>query len=141
MSDLSNDSGAGGATANGNGAVTPGASDASKTRTKAGGAAGSAAPAPNAGSAKTSGSAAGASTSGATSGATSASDNDDIGQSEGVSRLKATIQKLEDRAGELRRWGAARQDDAREIVEDKPLVVVGAALGVGLLLGILAARV
>jgi ElaB/YqjD/DUF883 family membrane-anchored ribosome-binding protein len=56
-------------------------------------------------------------------------------------RLRATLQQLETRAEELRRWGMARQEMAREVVEDRPLAVVGVAFGVGLLLGLIASRV
>ena len=57
-----------------------------------------------------------------------------------TSRLRATLQKIEARADELRRWGMARQDMAREVVEERPLAVVGTAFGVGLLLGLIASR-
>jgi ElaB/YqjD/DUF883 family membrane-anchored ribosome-binding protein len=57
------------------------------------------------------------------------------------SRLRATLQKIEARADELRRWGSQRQEMAREVVEERPLVVIGAAFGVGLLIGLLSARI
>ena len=56
-------------------------------------------------------------------------------------RLRATLQQIETRAQELRRWGQARQEMAREVVEERPLAVVGVAFGVGLLLGLIASRV
>ena len=56
-------------------------------------------------------------------------------------RLRATLQQIETRAEELRRWGMARQEMAREVVEERPLAVVGVAFGVGLLLGLIASRV
>ncbi len=57
------------------------------------------------------------------------------------SRLRATLQQIETRAEELRRWGMARQEMAREVVEERPLAVVGTAFAVGLLLGLIASRV
>ena len=57
------------------------------------------------------------------------------------SRLRATLQQIEARAEELRRWGMARQEMAREVVEERPLAVVATAFGVGLLLGLVASRV
>ncbi len=56
-------------------------------------------------------------------------------------RLRATLQQIETRAEELRRWGMARREMAQEVVEDRPLAVVGVAFGVGLLLGLIASRV
>jgi ElaB/YqjD/DUF883 family membrane-anchored ribosome-binding protein len=60
---------------------------------------------------------------------------------EELSRIKAALQKIEARAEELRRWGMARQEMAREVVEERPLAVVGAAFGVGLLIGLISSRV
>lgn len=56
-------------------------------------------------------------------------------------RLRATLQQIESRAEELRRWGMARREMAQEVVEERPLAVVGVAFGVGLLLGLIASRV
>jgi ElaB/YqjD/DUF883 family membrane-anchored ribosome-binding protein len=67
--------------------------------------------------------------------------NASFAESEESSRLRATLQKIEARADELRRWGSARQEMAREVVEERPLVVIGAAFGVGLLIGLLSARI
>ncbi len=63
------------------------------------------------------------------------------GSSAEESRLRATLQQIETRAEELRRWGMARQEMAREVVEERPLAVVGVAFGVGLLLGLVASRI
>jgi ElaB/YqjD/DUF883 family membrane-anchored ribosome-binding protein len=60
---------------------------------------------------------------------------------EELSRIKAALQKIEARAEELRRWGMARQEMAREVVEERPLAVVGAAFGVGLLIGLISSRI
>jgi ElaB/YqjD/DUF883 family membrane-anchored ribosome-binding protein len=62
-------------------------------------------------------------------------------ESEDLSRIKAALQKIESRAEELRRWGRARQEMAREVVEERPLAVVGAAFGVGLLIGLISSRI
>jgi ElaB/YqjD/DUF883 family membrane-anchored ribosome-binding protein len=56
-------------------------------------------------------------------------------------RLRATLQSIESRAQDMRRWAMTQQDTAREVIEDKPMVVVGAAFGIGLVLGLLAAKV
>ena len=67
-------------------------------------------------------------------------DQDDAG-----SRLRASLNKIADRADEIRAWGMDRQeaarDAARDLVDAKPLTVVGAAFGIGLLLGLVASRV
>lgn len=56
------------------------------------------------------------------------------------SALRARLQEIEDRARELQRWALARQEQAREVVEERPLAVVGTAFGVGLLLGLMMSR-
>lgn len=68
-------------------------------------------------------------------GSSAAQDSDEGGQ------LRASLKGIEDRAQEIRAWSAARQEDARDLVEARPLAVVGAAFGVGLLLGLVASRV
>jgi ElaB/YqjD/DUF883 family membrane-anchored ribosome-binding protein len=57
------------------------------------------------------------------------------------SRVRAALQAIEERAQELRRWGMAGQERAREAVEEHPLTIVGAAFGVGLLIGLLTSRI
>ena len=64
----------------------------------------------------------------------------DAAISEAQSRLRATLQSIEARSQELRRWAAAQQDTAREVIEDKPVAVIASAFGVGLVLGVLASR-
>lgn len=59
---------------------------------------------------------------------------------EAQARLKATLTSIEARSQELRRWASAQQDTAREVIEDKPVAVVASAFGIGLVLGLLAAR-
>ena len=55
-------------------------------------------------------------------------------------KLRASLETIEARAGEIRRWSEARADAARDVVEDHPLTVAASAFGVGLLIGLLAAR-
>jgi ElaB/YqjD/DUF883 family membrane-anchored ribosome-binding protein len=62
------------------------------------------------------------------------------GDSEARRKLRASLEAIEARAGEIRRWSEARTDAARDVVEDHPLTVTASAFGVGLLLGLLAAR-
>lgn len=57
------------------------------------------------------------------------------------SRLRASLQAIESRADDMRRWAMSQQDTAREVIEHKPLVVVASAFGIGLVLGLLASRV
>lgn len=62
------------------------------------------------------------------------------GVGEEPSRLRASLQSIEARSQELRRWAADQQDTAREVIEDKPVAVIASAFGIGLVLGVLAAR-
>lgn len=61
-------------------------------------------------------------------------------ESEARKRLRASLETIETKAAEIRRWSAARSDAARDVVEDHPLTVTASAFGVGLLIGLLAAR-
>lgn len=64
----------------------------------------------------------------------------DQGESEAKRKLRASLETIEARASEIRRWSQARTDAARDVVEDHPLTVAASAFGVGLLIGLLAAR-
>lgn len=55
-------------------------------------------------------------------------------------KLKASLEAIEAKASEIGRWSAERSEAARDVVEDHPLVVTASAFGVGLLIGLLAAR-
>lgn len=55
-------------------------------------------------------------------------------------KLKASLEAIEAKASEIRRWGSERTDVARDVVEDHPLVVTASAFAVGLLIGLLAAK-
>lgn len=59
---------------------------------------------------------------------------------EAIKRLQAAVEQIEERAVELRQWADVRAEQARELIEEKPLTIVGAAFGVGLLLGLIASR-
>lgn len=59
---------------------------------------------------------------------------------EDQSRLRASLKSIEARSQELRRWAASQQDTAREVIEDKPVAVIASAFGIGLLLGVMAAK-
>jgi ElaB/YqjD/DUF883 family membrane-anchored ribosome-binding protein len=61
-------------------------------------------------------------------------------ESDGRRKLKASLEAIEAKAGEIRRWSAARGEVARDVVEEHPLAVTASAFGVGLLIGLLAAR-
>ena len=61
-------------------------------------------------------------------------------ESDARGKLKASLETIEAKAAEIRRWGAERSEVARDVVEDHPLVVTASAFGVGLLIGLLAAR-
>jgi ElaB/YqjD/DUF883 family membrane-anchored ribosome-binding protein len=56
-------------------------------------------------------------------------------------KLKARLEAIESKAAEIRRWTAERGEVARDVVEDHPLAVTASAFGVGLLIGLLAARI
>jgi ElaB/YqjD/DUF883 family membrane-anchored ribosome-binding protein len=62
------------------------------------------------------------------------------GETEARRKLRASLEAIEARASEIRRWSLARTDDARDVVEDHPLGATATAFGVGLLIGLLAAR-
>jgi ElaB/YqjD/DUF883 family membrane-anchored ribosome-binding protein len=62
------------------------------------------------------------------------------GDSEAKRKLRASLEAIEARAGEIHRWSQQRTDAARDVVEDHPLTVAASAFGVGLLIGLLAAR-
>ena len=59
---------------------------------------------------------------------------------EAIKRLQQAVERIEDHAVELRQWAEVRTAQARELIEEKPLTIVGAAFGVGLLLGLIASR-
>ena len=59
---------------------------------------------------------------------------------EAIKRLQQAVERIEERAVELRQWADVRAEQARELIEEKPLTIVGAAFGVGLLLGLIASR-
>lgn len=61
-------------------------------------------------------------------------------ETEARRKLRATLETIEARAGEIRRWSEQGADAARDVVEDHPLTVAASAFGVGLLIGLLAAR-
>ena len=58
----------------------------------------------------------------------------------GIDRLRVSLERLEDKLTEARVWGQAKSERARELIEEQPLMAVGAAFGVGLLLGLIASR-
>lgn len=62
------------------------------------------------------------------------------GSDEEQSRLRASLKSIEARSQELRRWAASQQDTAREVIEDRPVAVIASAFGIGLVLGVLAAK-
>ncbi|MGZ8363230.1 MAG: glycine zipper domain-containing protein [Caulobacteraceae bacterium] len=59
---------------------------------------------------------------------------------EGIDRLRVSLERLENKLTDARVWGQAKSERARELIEEQPLMAVGAALGVGLLLGMLISR-
>lgn len=61
-------------------------------------------------------------------------------ETEARRKLRASLEAIEARASEIRRWSEGRADAARDVVEDHPLTVTASAFGVGLLIGLLAAR-
>ena len=61
-------------------------------------------------------------------------------ESEARRKLRASLEAIEARASEIHRWSQDRTDAARDVVEDHPLTVTVSAFGVGLLIGLLAAR-
>jgi ElaB/YqjD/DUF883 family membrane-anchored ribosome-binding protein len=62
------------------------------------------------------------------------------GEHDARRKLRASLEAIEARASEIRRWSEGRADAARDVVEDHPLTVTASAFGVGLLIGLLAAR-
>jgi ElaB/YqjD/DUF883 family membrane-anchored ribosome-binding protein len=72
---------------------------------------------------------------------TTPSDGGSQAETEAKRRLRATLETIEARASEIRRWSQEGADAARDVVEDHPLTVAASAFGVGLLIGLLAARI
>ncbi len=58
--------------------------------------------------------------------------------------LRASLETIRTKAEDLRRqttdWAGVRGDQAREIIDERPLTVVAAAFGLGLLLGMAVRR-
>lgn len=58
--------------------------------------------------------------------------------------LRASLETIRCKAEDLRRqttdWAAYRGDQAREVIDERPLTVVVAAFGVGMILGMLSRR-
>ena len=61
-------------------------------------------------------------------------------ESDARRKLKASLEAIETKATEIRRWSVERSEVARDVVEEHPLAVTASAFGVGLLIGLLAAR-
>jgi ElaB/YqjD/DUF883 family membrane-anchored ribosome-binding protein len=72
---------------------------------------------------------------------TASTDGGGQAENEAKRKLRATLETIEARASEIRRWSQDRSEQARDVVEDHPLTVAASAFGVGLLIGLLAARV
>lgn len=62
------------------------------------------------------------------------------GENEARRKLRASLEAIEARASEIRRWSSERSEVARDVIEEHPLTVTASAFGVGLLIGLLAAR-
>src|SRR3569623_1016722 len=53
------------------------------------------------------------------------------GETDARRKLRASLEAIEARASEIRRWSQDRTDAARDVVEDHPLTVAASAEGVG----------